>query len=196
MKRRYLILVTAVLFVSLIGIGTGWTVAWLTSETKSARNVFTVGSVQIQLSETWNTDTDGDGAPDSWKGILVPGTVLNKNPMVTVPQDCEDSWIFVQLQESEWPWESPQDSKISYALEEGWNYLPNHKNICFREIDREDSARTFHVLREDRIVVAENLTKQELASVGQPKLTITAYAIQRAGFDSPEDAWMQIDPTA
>lgn len=177
---------------SLFGIGTGWTVAWLTSETKSVRNVFTVGAVEIRLTETLNTDADGDGKPDAWEGILVPGTVLTKDPMITVPEDCEDSWIFVQLEESEWP----QNPKIGYGIDAGWQALPNHKNIWFREVGRMETERSFRVLSQDRITVSDTLTKQELASIGQPKLTVSAYAVQRAGFDSAEAAWMQIHPTA
>lgn len=192
MKRRYFFLSVAVLSVSLLGVCTGWTVAWLTSETKSVRNLFTVGSVQVQLEETWNADTDGDGEPDSWKGIVVPGTVLIKNPVVSVPEDCEDSWIFVCLQESQWP----QSSEMTYAMEEGWKSLPNHDRVWFREVGREKVVRTFPVLKENQVAVSEDLTKQELASMENPQLTVTAYAVQRSGFDSPEAAWTQIQPTA
>lgn len=181
----------AVFAVSLLGVCTGWTVAWLTSETKSVRNIFTVGSVQVQLTETWNADTDGDGETDSWRGILVPGTVLAKNPVVSVPEDCEDSWIFVCLQESEWP----QHSKMTYAVEEGWQFLPGYDTVWFREVDREETIRTFSVLQQNQVAVSQNLTKQERASIGHPELTVTAYAVQRSGFDSPEEAWRQIQPT-
>ena len=192
LNRRFLIFAAAVLAVSFLGIGTGWTVAWLTSETKSVRNVFTVGAVRVQLTEDWNTDTDGNGNPDAWEGILVPGTVLTKNPVVTVPQDCEDCWVYVQLQESA----LPQDSEISYAVEDGWNVLPGYDSIWFRETDREDAVRTFPVLKQNQVVVNAHLTKQELASIGKPELTVTAYAIQRSGFDSPESAWTQFQQTS
>lgn len=190
-KRRYFILAAAIFALTLLGVGTGWTMAWLTSETKSVRNIFTVGSVQVQLTETWNDDTNGDGQMDSWKGILVPGTVLNKDPVVSVPEDCEDSWVFVCLQKSEWP----HPSEMTCAVDTGWKILPGYDSVWFREVDREDAVRTFSVLQQNQVVVSENITKQELASIGHPELTVTAYAVQRSGFDSPEAAWSHIQPT-
>ncbi len=194
MNRKRWILAAAILAFSMSGIGTGWTLAWLTSETKSLKNVFTVGSVKVQLTETFNTDKNGDEEPDSWEGILVPGTTLDKNPQVAIPENCEDSWIFVHIQETDWPAESSLEPKISYKVDEGWQCLPNNESVYFREIGREDDVRSFYVLKENQVVVSETLTKQEMSSIGQPKLTVTAYAIQRAGFDSPEDAWKQIEP--
>ena len=191
-NRRILLFAAAVLAVSFLGIGTGWTVAWLTSETKSVRNVFAVGTVQVQLTEDWNADTDGNGILDAWEGILVPGTVLTKNPAVTVPEDCEDCWVYVQLQESAWP----LDSGISYTMADGWNPLPGYDFIWFREADRAQTEKTFSVLKQNRVAANSNLTKQELASLGKPELTVTAYAIQRSGFDSPEAAWMQLQQTS
>ena len=189
MKRKQAWTAAMLLLISLAGLSVGWTVAWLTSETKSIKNVFTVGSVQVRLAETYNTDLDGDGYLDGWKGVLVPGTVLTKDPQVIVPEDCEDSWIFVQLQEKDWP------VQASYAVAEGWKLLEKDSNVYYREFLREDNANVFHVLQQDQIQVDASLMKQEIQSLGQPQLTVTAYAVQRAGFDSPEEAWEQVKPT-
>lgn len=194
MNRKRWILAAIILALSVSGLGAGWTLAWLTSETKSMKNVFFVGSVKVQLTETFNIDKNADGEPDSWEGILVPGTLLIKNPQVIIPDDCEDSWIFVHLQETDWPDGSSTDSKISYMMDESWQRLPNSESVYFREFGREDDARSFYILEENQIKISETLTKLEMASIGQPKLTVTAYAIQRAGFDSPEDAWKQVEP--
>ena len=189
MKGKWRLGVTAVLCILLTGFGVGASKAWLKSETKSIRNRFTTGIVQIQLTETWNTDKDSDGEPETWEGILVPGTTLIKDPVITVPEDCEDSWIFVQLKETGWPAER---SEIRYGLEVGWKPLSGNTGIYYREMNADTSERTFPVLAQNRLSVSETLTEQEMAALEDTKLTISAYAVQRAGFETPMEAWALI----
>jgi len=197
-KRTYLIAASLLVVLLLSGIGAGWTLAWLTAETKTVKNRFTVGSVQIQLTETFNTDLDEDQKPDAWTGILVPGTELFKNPQVTVPADCEDSWVFVQLKESDWPAMPETDGnsrKVDYVVEDGWQRIAEVEHVYFREVKRSEQERTFPVLKQDRITVSESLTKTEMKTLDQAKLTVIAYAVQQAGFDSPADAWEEVKST-
>ena len=192
MRRKVYYLVVTVILLAMSGLGTGWTLAWLKSETKSIRNIFTVGSVKVQLTESFNTDNDGDGKTESWQGFLVPGTKLGKDPAVTISDRSENSWIFVHLQESK-PLEK---SNIHYTLADGWQPLAGSDGIYYREVDRDNPIRTYPVLKENRIIVSDTLTKDEGMSLGESALTVTAYAIQRAGFESPSEAWEQVKPTA
>lgn len=192
MRGNRLFGVTAVLCILLAGLSAGASLAWLKSDTKSVRNRFTTGIVQIQLTETWNTDKDADGKPDTWEGILVPGTTLIKDPVVTVPEDCLDSWIFVHLKETGWPIETSGESGIHYGLAEGWKPLPGNAEIYYREVDVCASERSFPVLTQNSLSVSETLTEQEMAAREDTKLTVSAFAVQRAGFDTPVEAWALI----
>ena len=197
MRRRYLIAGMILTVLSVVGIGTGWTLAWLTAETQSIRNIFTVGSVQIALTETANTDTNEDQKPDCWTGALVPGTKLYKDPKVMIPEDSEDSWVFVQLTETNWPTltgESTTKRKVEYEIEDGWHILPHSEKIYFREVKKSDSQQVFSVLKNNQVQISENITKTEIKAMNDAKLTVAAYAVQRAGFDTPEAAWNEIKP--
>lgn len=192
MRGKRLFGVTVVLCILLAGLSTGASLAWLKSETKSVSNRFTTGIVQIQLTETWNADKNADGEEDAWEGIVVPGTALVKDPVVTVPEDCLDSWIFVQLKETGWPIETSGESGIHYGLAEGWKPLPGNTEIYYREVDADASERSFPVLAQNSLFVSETLTEQEMAIKEDTKLTVSACAIQRAGFDTPVEAWALI----
>ena len=82
MKKRTLALILALVLV--FGAAVGGTIAYLTDTTDPVTNTFTVGKVDITLTETFNTDTDNDGTNDAWKAQLIPGTTYAKDPVVTV----------------------------------------------------------------------------------------------------------------
>ena len=78
MKRT----IAAMLAVAMLfGCVVGGTVAWLTTKTEAVVNTFTVGDINITLTET----------PKDFK--MVPGNTISKDPKVTVKDGSEASWI-------------------------------------------------------------------------------------------------------
>ena len=73
----------------LVGGTVGGTVAWLTAKTEEVTNTFTVGKIQIAL-----TETDAEDGAKTYS--FVPGDTLAKDPKVTVTKDSEDHYLFVK----------------------------------------------------------------------------------------------------
>ena len=96
MKKK---LMTVLALVLVVAMSVAGTIAFLTDTTDPITNTFTVGKVDIDLTETFNTDTDDNGAADAWQAQLIPGTTYAKDPVVTVTADSEDCWLFVKFEE-------------------------------------------------------------------------------------------------
>ncbi|MEI3142371.1 MAG: TasA family protein [Oscillospiraceae bacterium] len=104
MKKKTLALVLALTL--LVAGVVGGTLAWLTDQTAEVKNTFTVGDINIGLTET-TTDYK-----------MVPGNTIAKDPTVTVKANSEACWLFVKVTESE-----NLDTFITYAIAEGWTAL-------------------------------------------------------------------------
>ena len=94
--------------------------------------------------------------------------------------------------------------KVKYDIADGWTALTGVENVYYRTIDNAVTADTeFYVLKgndtypEGVITVSDTLTKIEINEklTGTPKLSITAYAIQKDGMDTAAKAWAAIPGT-
>ena len=74
MKKAIAMVLAVMLIVALSVAGT---IAWLTDTTEEVENTFTVGNINIDLTETENT----------YK--IIPGTSQSKDPKVTVKGGSE-----------------------------------------------------------------------------------------------------------
>ncbi len=193
MKKKFL---TAVVCIAVVVVfAAGGAVAWLTAETKSVTNTFTVGKVAIELNETMNTDTGTDGVNDAWTAQLIPGKEYAKDPVVTVKAESEDCWLFVKFEEINAP-----KNFLDYtsALDaNGWTKLTGVAgvdNVWYREVKKTDDVKSWHLLKDDKVTVnAENVTNKNMPTAeNAPALKYTAYAVQRAGFDNAADAWAKL----
>lgn len=77
--------VIAMALVAILAIGLAVTIAYFTDK-KEVTNTFTVGNLQIDLTETY---TQGSK--------LLPGTTIPKDPKVTLKAGSEDAYVFMQL---------------------------------------------------------------------------------------------------
>lgn len=191
-----ILLVLCLMLVVMVGSIAG-TVAWLTDKTDEVKNTFTVGDINITLTETWNTDTDGDNVNDAWKGKVVPGVNLSKDPEVTVKANSEPCWVFVKVTESNWPdiKDTSGNRKINYAIATGWTALDNVSGVYYRTVDSIPTTDTeFHVLADNHVTVSSSLTKTEVNTLSNKDFTLTfkAYAIQKSGFDNATAAWNEV----
>ena len=191
----------AVLLVMVLVIGCviGGSVAWLVSNPDSVVNTFTYGDINITLTETTG---------DSYK--ILPGNDIPKDPKVTVQANSEACWLFVKVEESNWPTfkeGTPATRKVNYAIANGWIPLDGVPGVYYREVNATSSTgEEFSVLKDNKVTVSENLTKAEVNEINktnaennaQTKLTFTAYAVQRdqniAAIDTPAEAWEIANP--
>ena len=175
-------LIAAIVLV--IGCTAGGTVAWLVSKPAPITNVFTVGNINAELTETAKTETT--------EFKIVPGVDIAKNPVATVKAKSEDCYLFVQLTEENWPDFTDADKttrKVKYEIENGWIKLKD--GVYYREVTKNDTEdQAFHVLKNDKVTVSNTLTKENANAItGTPKLTVAVYAVQKEGMGSAADAW-------
>lgn len=184
-----------VVMMLVIGCTIGGTIAWLTAGTDPVVNTFTVGDINITLTET-TTDYK-----------MVPGNTIAKDPKVTVKAGSEACWLFVKVDES-----TNLDDFITYTVDSNWtagNGTGEGKNgvpvgVYYREVGSltaEDAVdQVFSVLKDDQVTVKDTVTKtmmnelqQENAT--QPTLTFTAYAVQKDNIDTAAIAWEKLTPS-
>lgn len=179
-RKAFLFALAAVL---LIGCSVGGTLAWLTAETNEVKNIFTVGNINITLTETM-TDFK-----------MVPGCTIAKDPKVTVLKDSEACWLFVKIVESE-----NLDSFITYNVAEGWTALTDVDGVYYHKVTAATTNDTvFDVLADNQVTVKDTVTKADmdaLTTATQPTLTFTAYACQLYKSNgeefAPAEAWTQV----
>lgn len=194
---RGLVLVLALTLI--VGVAGGATFAWLTAKTDPVVNTFTYGDINITLEETTGSDYK-----------IIPGVDIGKDPKVTVKAGSEACWLFVKVEEENWPEltyvnkDGKAVRKVNYDIADGWMALTGVENVYYRTIDDAVTADTeFYVLKgndtypDGVITVSDTLTKIDTNEklTGTPKLSITAYAIQKDGMDTAAKAWAAIPDT-
>lgn len=190
---RGLMLVLALALI--VGVAGGATFAWLTAKTDPVVNTFTYGDINITLAESTGSDYK-----------IIPGVNIGKDPKVTVKAGSEACWLFVKVEEENWPTLTYVDGektvrKVNYDIADGWtkgdetNNIP--ANVYYRVVDASKANQEFPVLKDNKITVSNTLTKIEINEklTETPKLSITAYAIQKDGMDSAAKAWAAIPDT-
>lgn len=182
-------LIAAIVLV--IGCTAGGTVAWLVSKPAPITNVFTVGNIKAELTET----------KKEFK--IVPGVDITKDPVATVTANSEDCYLFVKLTEENWPTFTEATEagstarKVEYEIADGWTELKSEHGVYYREVTKNDKAdQNFPVLQDDKVTVSSTLTKEEandmdlaIKKTGAPELTVAVYAVQKEGMDSAAKAW-------
>ena len=162
----------------LVGGAIGGTLAWLTDKTDEIKNVFTIGNINIELTET----------EQEYK--MVPGTTIAKDPTVTVEADSENCYLFVKLEKSD-----TFDDFLTYDMADGWTELDGEAGVYYREVESSDNALEFSVLAGDKVSVKANVTKAMMDGLTEetyPTLTVTAYACQSEGMADAAAAWNAI----
>lgn len=90
--KKLLPVMLTVALVAVIGVGA--TLAYFTDK-DDATNVFTMGNVDVDLTEP-NFDTE-DGEDDKTISNVMPGQTIAKDPTITLGEDSLDAYIRVKL---------------------------------------------------------------------------------------------------
>ena len=178
-------LVVAMLAVTLlIGCAIGGTVAWLTANTAPVVNTFTYGDINITLAETTGTNYK-----------IIPGVDITKDPKVTVKANSEDCWLFVKVEEAG----TFVEGKVTYSIADGWTALAGQTGVYYREVLAAAADTNFDVIKDNKITVSSDLTKAEINGLTEanktPRLTFTAYAVQKDGIADAATAWAKVPTT-
>ena len=185
----------------LVCVSIGATVAYLTSNDK-VENTFTVGSVGITLDETKvNSDgTEVTGADrvkaNSYK--LMPGHEYIKDPTVHVAANSEDSWIFVKVENGISAYEaatSTEEGGYKEIAEQitanSWALVDGQTNVYYKTYDQSTTVTNLPVFGNFKIADEANKV-ENWSSLNNAKVTVTAYAIQKDGFNTAAAAWAEV----
>lgn len=173
------------------------TLAWLFDETTPVVNTFSPSDIGLTLQETTG---------DTYK--MVPGVDRDKNPTVTVSGDV-DTYVFVKIVEAgsvtvvetvdgtEVETTYTFDDFLTYAIADGWTVLEgtfdtndstngNETVVIHRTVAADATNKSFSVLAGDKVTTNTGVTKQMMNAYtdNSIKLTFTAYAIQKDGFEN------------
>jgi len=108
--KKNKVLVSVLLGLCLVLAGVAGTLAFLTSESGTVKNTFTVGNVKILLDEA-TVKTPGEGDTSGYKYVdaggrtttgntyehLMPGDKVYKDPTITVDANSQDCWVFMEV---------------------------------------------------------------------------------------------------
>lgn len=213
-KRKGLILVfCAVLLVVASVLGT---MAYLTSSDE-VTNTFTVGNVAITLDEAV-IGTDGKAvdkekdrtSDDQFYNKIQPGLTYDKDPMVTVTANSEDSYVRMILtisKSAELDAIFAPDGAVMtdiFGEYDGktWIYKGNVENTAdntrtytfwYKEIVPTATIDTKLDSLFETVTIPGDITNAQLATIGGMTITVKAEAIQADGFGTPEEAFAALD---
>lgn len=193
-NRSRKLIILFVLLALIIGGTIGGTLAWLMAETDPLVNTFTVGDLNITLSEPNFTPNQNDGR---YKAL--PGDVIAKDPTITVDSNSEPCYVRVFV--INW-WEQATDSHFKGTEAAGWYNFGTFSSNWSRGIAKVDSYEGVkgHIteFRYNGIVnpgqtiygpfstitVPEWITGEKYASLDNYKVVLIAQAVQSDGFNA------------
>ena len=189
-KKKAVVLTVCAVMLSLVSVGS--TIAYLSS-VDALTNTFSAGSVAVSLTETdTGKDEDGDPLTNTYVMDLSDVDGIIKDPRVSIVAGTADCWLFVQLQESTVP---RLDDYLDYTLAEGWEALPGVPGVYYRHVPGSGEGLSFSVIADNALTVKSGVDQEDLDKLkdtGWPTLTVTAYAMQSAGFEDAASAWAQL----
>lgn len=191
--------VTLVAVMLVLGCAVGGTLAWLTAQTAPVVNTFTVGDIDIDLTETTGSEYK-----------LIPGKKVAKDPKVTVKAGSEKCYVFVKVEASAAMKAAMENNVIEWSVDalprytDGkWTKLEGvTEDIYYLVADASTADQDFYILggeedyRNGRLIIPGNVTAKDIAEVeaiGDTTLTFTAYAIQYEEITSAADAWAKLN---
>ncbi|MEZ4358333.1 MAG: hypothetical protein R2876_06930 [Eubacteriales bacterium] len=165
-------LIVALLVALLVALTFGGTLAWLTDETGPVVNTFQVGNISIKLTElNW----------DQNENKIYPGAEISKEPVVTIEADSEDCYVFMQCTNSIPDGIAEFDFSSSWKLIDAANgiYVYTTDGINPAIIEKSENDTTLDALF-TKMTIDENVTRTQIRSLTNPKITVQAYAQQSA----------------
>lgn len=178
MKKKSFVMVLALVLVFAVAVG--GVVAWLTDKTGSVVNTFTVGDINITLTESPNLDLK-----------MVPGNTIAKDPKVTVVGGSEACYLFVKVDKANW------NDKLTYTIENknGWTFYKTEGDTTYyyQKVNATGAEATVIPVLDGNVVnVSTELAKGEITAANQPTLTFTAAAVQQENITTVEAAFAQL----
>lgn len=203
MKKKTLIIALSILVISIFSVST--TIAFLSARDTSD-NVFTIGNVEITLTESETNELGkktGDEINYSNRYHLMPGYTYTKDPTVTVNNGSADSYVRMLITMNNIS-ELKNIYGNDFTLEDifsNWGSNWKYEN----EVKNTDGTITYEY-RYKNVVNGENgdnklepifttfgvpgeATIEDLKNIEDLEITVKAQAIQKSGFNNDDEAW-------
>lgn len=195
MKTRSKALLLSLCAVLLVAASVFGTMAYLTSN-DSVVNTFTVGSVSITLDEadvktdgTYETNHDSRVEANNYK--LMPGHTYIKDPTIHVGSNSEDCYLFVKVVDEIAAIEGDVTVANQMAAN-GWVAVDGVENVYVYATDKTKPtavSANSNVIVFDHFTVKGDVSNDEnaetkLSDFKDMTITVTAYAVQKDGFES------------
>lgn len=214
MKKALLTVLCAVALVVSTVFGT---LAYLTDD-DAVTNTFTVGKVDIKLDEA-KVGTDGkpvDSGERTETGNeyhLIPGQTYTKDPTVSVEAKSEEAYYYMTVTvtniedlESALPGEEYYSNDVfliqnlcDWQANSKWQYvgyqdITGTKNGEYRFVYSEtpaggDNGITLDPLFNTITVPGKDITSDNIGKLDGVQIDVKAYAVQKAGFNTYDEAW-------
>ena len=207
MKKKVLAISALLVLAALLINAT--TFAYFTDKTDVVSNVFTIGKVDIDLTEPEDWSKPEDHA-------FVPGAAFDKTPTITVANDSQDAYVFAQITLNNFSdfvstgvkWANHTDgvtinpqqlpTLLAYFVEgfevDKWEIVGNGKlennTITLTAAYKEKVSAGDSIVIFNKVKMPANVTKQDLegSTFEDSYIQIEAAAIQADGFTSYVDA--------
>lgn len=199
MKRNAKVFAIVLAMVMLVTVSVVLTYAYLTSQTATVNNAFTVGNVKITLDEAEVTP-DGVKVDPENRVIandyhLIPGRSYSKDPTVHVDATSEDCWVFVQVKvEDSVDLErllNGQDAVAAGVITgldlTKWTVVSNELDGAVRTyvfVHNAIASANDDLVLFTGLSVPATITGDQLATIADLKIDVIACAVQAAGFDT------------
>lgn len=201
-RKALMLILCAALLVSATVMGT---LAYLTDD-DAVVNSFSVGNVTIELNEkdtdnddytADNVNVDGVTRDKANNYKLTPSQTIEKDPTVFVNTGSDNCYLFVKVENGIAAVETKETAKTIAAqlTANGWVNVADNVYIYTK-----DNAKATVSAGESKVVftnftVDGGADEAALAAAAQKNITVTAYAIQAAGFDdaTPAQIWEALD---
>lgn len=196
MKKRKSLIAAGIVMAALLIVTVTPTFSWLSSQSEEVVNKFAGGTISILLDEA-KVDTDGKAiagedrtTSNSYK--YVAGAVLDKDPTPTVLKGSEECYVFLCVENGlsdkftmnydtqSWNAVSEDGNKTVYMYKEKVNALESETDVVLAPIFT-------------TVTVAESLTAEDIESLGETTLSVTAYAVQTKSLEKDEAIKLAID---
>lgn len=198
-SKALLLILCAMLLLIASALGT---VAYLTVQ-DTVKNTFSVGQVKMTLNDGGEGSAGkrsmrarSTGAPvDENDHILMPGHTYTKNHTIHVDAVSEDSYIFVKVENGIASYEAASSAEeggyrtiADQITANGWTALESAADVYYREYAKSSAGSDFAVF--DTFKIADNANDAESWGSCDAQVAVTAYAVQKDGFDTASAAWM------
>ena len=177
MKKMYKAMALVLCAILLVVGSVMGTLAYLQAQTKTVTNTFTVGNVSITLKE-YGIKADGTIDKDTVYDVtaeaktvenikLVPGRTIYKNPFITVADNSEDCYLFVEIVNG-------LSGNVTINMTDGWTQIAESNYWMYEtKVSENTTVNVF-----ETVTCSTGITNDTATG----SITITAYAVQAEGF--------------